>query len=46
MKLDRELSKEEIEKFTRKDRRIARYLDIVKRKEMLKLVLGKKERLN
>ena len=45
MKLGRGLSKDEVERFAREDGRIARHLDVVKRKEMLELVLGKMESL-
>ena len=45
LKLGRGLSGEEVERFAREDRRIARHLDVVKRKEMLELVLGKMESL-
>ena len=45
LKLGRGLSEEEVERFAREDRRIARHLDVVKRKEMLELVLGKLESL-
>lgn len=44
-KLGRGLSKEEVEKFAREDKRVARHLDVVRRKEMLELVLGKMESL-
>lgn len=40
-RLGRGLSKEEVEKFAREDARIARHLDVVRRKELLELVLGK-----
>lgn len=39
------MSKEEVEKFAREDPRVARHLDVVRRKEMLELVLGKMEGL-
>ena len=45
LKLGRELPKEEVERFAREDGRIARHLDVLKRKEMLELVLGKMESL-
>ena len=45
LKLGRGLSKDEVERFAREDRRIARHLDVVKRKEMLELVLAKLESL-
>lgn len=44
-RLGRGLSKEEVEKFAREDARVARHLDVVRRKEMLELVLGKMEGL-
>ena len=44
-KLGRGLSKEEVERFAREDIRVARHLDVVRRKEMLELVLGKMESL-
>ncbi|KAK3166706.1 hypothetical protein OEA41_009831 [Lepraria neglecta] len=44
-KLGRGLRPEEVEKFAREDKRIARHLDVVRRKEMLELVLGKMESL-
>jgi len=44
-KLGRGLSKEEVERFAREDVRVARHLDVVRRKEMLELVLGKMESL-
>ena len=45
LKLGRGLSGDEVERFAREDRRIARHLDVVKRKEMLELVLAKLESL-
>ena len=45
LRLGRGLSGEEIERFAREDGRIARHLDVVKRKEMLELVLEKMESL-
>ena len=45
MRLGRGLSGEEVERFAREDGRIARHLDVVKRKEMLELVLQKMENL-
>jgi len=44
-RLGRGLSKEEVEKFAREDARVARHLDVVRRKELLELVLGKMESL-
>ncbi len=43
--MGRGLSKEDVEKFAREDGRVARHLDVVRRKEMLELVLGKMEGL-
>ena len=45
LRLGRGLSGEEVERFAREDGRIARHLDVVKRKEMLELVLEKMESL-
>lgn len=45
LKLGRGLSRDEVERFAREDPKIARHLDVVKRKEMLELVLGKMESL-
>ena len=45
LRLGRGLSREEVERFAREDRRVARHLDVVKRKDMLELVLGKMESL-
>lgn len=45
LKLGRGLSGDEVERFAREDGRTARHLDVVKRKEMLELVLGKMESL-
>lgn len=45
LRLGRGLSAEQVERFAREDQRIARHLDVVKRKEMLELVLGKMESL-
>ena len=44
-KLGRGLRPEEVERFAREDKRVARHLDVVKRKEMLELVLAKMESL-
>ncbi|MCJ1274936.1 dynamin-like GTPase mgm1 [Puttea exsequens] len=44
-KLGRGLSGEEVERFAREDPRVARHLDVVRRKELLELVLGKMEGL-
>jgi hypothetical protein len=44
-KLGRGLPPEEVERFAREDKRIARHLDVVRRKEMLELVLAKMESL-
>ena len=45
IRLGRGLSGEEVERFAREDGRVARHLDVVKRKEMLELVLQKMESL-
>ena len=45
MRLGRGLSEEEVERFAREDGRIAKHLDVVKRKELLELVLQKMESL-
>jgi hypothetical protein len=44
-KLGRGLTREEVERFAREDPRVARHLDVVRRKEMLGLVLAKMEGL-
>lgn len=44
-RLGRGLSREEVERFAREDPRVARHLDVVKRKELLELVLHKMEGL-
>lgn len=44
-RLGRHLSDIEIERFAREDPRIKRHLDVIKRKEMLELVLEKMESL-
>ncbi|KAL6721687.1 mitochondrial dynamin GTPase Msp1 [Lecanora helva] len=44
-RLGRGLKKEEVERFAREDKKVARHLDCVRRKELLELVLGKMEGL-
>jgi len=44
-RLGRHLSESEIERFAREDPKIRRHLDVIKRKEMLELVLEKMESL-
>lgn len=44
-RLGRGLSKEEVERFAREDPKVARHLDVVRRKELLELVLGKMDGL-
>ena len=44
MRLGRGLSEEEVERFAREDGRIARHLDVVKRKELLEGVLKNMQR--
>ena len=44
-RLGRGLSKEAVERFAREDKKIAKHLDVVKRKELLELVLTKMEGL-
>lgn len=39
------MSGDQVEKFAREDGRVARHLDVVRRKELLELVLGKMESL-
>ena len=43
MRLGRGLSKEETERFAREDPRVKGHLDVIRRKELLELVLGKME---
>ncbi|KAI9775562.1 MAG: dynamin-like GTPase mgm1 [Geoglossum umbratile] len=45
VRLGRHLSSSEIDRFAREDPRIRRHLDVIRRKEMLELVLGKMEGL-
>lgn len=45
MRLGRHLSEVEIEKFAREDPKVRRHLDVIKRKELLELVLEKMESL-
>ncbi|ESZ90771.1 msp1 [Sclerotinia borealis F-4128] len=44
-RLGRGLTKEEVEKFAREDKKIERHLEVIRRKELLELVLGKMEGL-
>lgn len=45
VRLGRGLSKEEVERFAREDPRVKGHLEIIRRKELLELVLGKMEGL-
>ncbi|KAL9127883.1 MAG: hypothetical protein Q9217_003319 [Psora testacea] len=45
LRLGRNLSREEVERFAREDKRVAGHLDVIKRKELLELVLRKMEGL-
>ncbi|TAQ84880.1 hypothetical protein B7494_g6794 [Chlorociboria aeruginascens] len=45
VRLGRGLSKEEVEKFAREDGRVKAHLDVIRRKELLELCLGKMEGL-
>lgn len=44
-RLGRGLTKEEVEKFAREDKKVERHLEVIRRKELLELVLGKMEGL-
>ena len=44
-KLGRHLSKEQVERFAREDPRIRKHLEVIRRKELLELVLEKMESL-
>ena len=44
-RLGRHLSESEVERFAREDAKVRRHLDVIKRKEMLELVLEKMESL-
>ncbi|PQE09092.1 hypothetical protein CJF31_00010559 [Rutstroemia sp. NJR-2017a BVV2] len=44
-RLGRGLSKEEVEKLAREDKKVERHLEVIRRKELLELVLGKMEGL-
>jgi len=44
-RLGRHLSEEEIEKFAKEDPKIRRHLEVIRRKELLQLVLDKMESL-
>jgi hypothetical protein len=43
MRLGRGLTKEEVERFAREDPRVRAHLDVIRRKELLELVLEKME---
>jgi hypothetical protein len=45
VRLGRGLSKEEVERFAREDPRVRGHLEVIRRKELLELVLGKMEGL-
>ena len=45
MRLGRGLSKEEVERFAKEDPRVKGHLEVIRRKELLELVLGKMEGL-
>lgn len=45
MRLGRHLSEAEVEQFAREDPKVRRHLDVVRRKEMLEMVLEKMEGL-
>ena len=45
MRLGRGLSKEEVERFAREDPRVRGHLEVIRRKELLELLLGKMEGL-
>jgi len=45
LRLGRHLSREEVEKFAKEDPKIRRHLDVIRRKELLELVLEKMESL-
>ena len=45
LRLGRGLSKDEVERFAREDPKVARHLDVVRRKELLELALEKMEGL-
>lgn len=44
-RLGRHLSQQEVERFAREDHRVRQHLDVIRRKEMLQLVLEKMESL-
>ncbi|KAL8801533.1 MAG: hypothetical protein Q9182_004375 [Xanthomendoza sp. 2 TL-2023] len=44
-RLGRGLSKEEVERFAREDKKVRGHLDVIRRKELLEVVLGKMESL-
>jgi hypothetical protein len=45
VRLGRGLSKEEVERFAREDPKVRAHLEVIRRKELLELVLGKMEGL-
>ena len=45
VRLGRGLSKEEVERFAREDPKVKAHLEVIRRKELLELVLGKMEGL-
>lgn len=45
LKLGRHLSNEEVEKFAKEDPKVKRHLEVIRRKELLELVLDKMESL-
>jgi len=45
VRLGRHLSEDEVERFAREDGKVRRHLDVIRRKELLELVLGKMEGL-
>lgn len=45
VRLGRGLSREEVEKFAKEDPRVRGHLEVIRRKELLELVLGKMEGL-
>lgn len=45
LRLGRHLSEEDVERFAKEDGKVKRHLDVIRRKELLELVLGKMEGL-
>ncbi|KAL8712154.1 MAG: hypothetical protein Q9220_003588 [cf. Caloplaca sp. 1 TL-2023] len=45
LRLGRQLGKDEVERFAREDQRVRGHLDVIRRKELLELVLGKMDSL-